>query len=157
MAQQVISFHYTLKDKEGNTIDTSRDKTPMSFLEGAGQIIPGLEVELLKCEQGKKTDVTVACQQAYGERDDRLIQTVPRTQIPSPEVKVGDMFRVGSEQSNRVVTVTNLTETEVTLDANHPLAGEDLNFEIEITGKRDATEEELAHGHAHDGDGHHHH
>jgi FKBP-type peptidyl-prolyl cis-trans isomerase SlyD len=149
MKQQIISFHYTLKDKGGQVLDNSSSGEPLSFLEGASQIIPGLEAELKKINVGDKKQVTVPAAQAYGSRDEKLIFKVERKKLPVEKLNVGDRFRGGSEAHAPVFTVTALSDAEATLDGNHPLAGEDLFFDVEIKQKRDATDEELNHGHSH--------
>jgi FKBP-type peptidyl-prolyl cis-trans isomerase SlyD len=156
MPQRVISFHYTLTDSTGKTLDSSDGSEPLTFLEGVQQIIPGLERELTGLKPGDKKLVTVRAADAYGDKDDKKIVDVPLTQMPTKTIKVGDQFRAGEGHQAPVVTATKVTATHVTLDANHPLAGIDLTFAIEITAVRDATAEELAHGHAHGPGGHHH-
>ena len=157
MAQQVIGFHYTLKDKEGTTIDSSVGATPLLFLEGSGQIIPGLEKELIPMSTGDKKAVEIKAADAYGEVVDDLRITVAKTQFPEgSNIKVGDQFQVNEEPTAPIFTITEIAGDEVKIDGNHPLAGEDLFFDVEVTEKRDATEEEVAHGHAHGVGGHHH-
>jgi len=154
MKRRVISFHYTLTDPSGQPIDSSTGRDPLTFMEGAGQIIPGLEAEIGKLKAGDKRKIGVKADDAYGQRDPQALIDVPVEKLPSKTVKVGDQFR--SNQSPLPLTVTKVTDTHVTLDANHPLAGVDLTFDVEITTIRDATEEELAHGHAHGPGGHSH-
>ena len=156
MAKQVISFHYTLTDKNGKKIDSSVGNTPVMFLEGIGQIIPGLEKILVVLDKGDKKIVTVPYPEAYGAYDQTLISQVPREQFPVKEVQVGDMFKVGKAEDYRVVTVIEVKDAEVVLDGNHPLAGQDLTFAVEIMERRDATAEEMTHGHAHGPHGHSH-
>lgn len=150
MVRQVITFHYTLTDKKGKTIDSSRSGDPMSFLEGAGQIIPGLETVLSGLKAGEKKVADIPYQQAYGAYDQKLIYQVDRKKFPAQEIKVGDVFRVGNEQSHQIVSVIDANDKMVTLDANHPLAGQDLTFDVELVSKREATPQEVAHGHSHD-------
>jgi FKBP-type peptidyl-prolyl cis-trans isomerase SlyD len=129
----------------------------MSYLEGVGQIIPGLEKQLQGLKKGDKKSIHVPAADAYGEHDDALIVEVPRDAIPKKDVEVGDQFHAqGDDGEPRVVVVTEVTDKTVTVDGNHPLSGEDLQFEVEITEVREATAEELQHGHAHGPDGHHH-
>lgn len=157
MAQQVIGFHYTLKDKEGTTIDSSVGATPLLFLEGSGQIIPGLESELLPMTVGDKKSVEIKATEAYGEVVEDLRLTVAKTQFPEgSEMKIGDQFQVNEEPTAPVFTIVDIKETEVHIDGNHPLAGHDLFFDVEITEKREATKDEVAHGHAHGAGGHNH-
>lgn len=158
MTPKVVSFHYTLKDNKGEVLESSHGDEPLSFLEGSGQIIPGLEKAMQGMQLGDKKSVEVKAQEAYGDRDLELILQVPREQIPKPDVTVGDRFHAGTEQGHsQVVVVTAVSDTHVTVDANHPLAGQDLQFDVEVTAVRDATPEEVEHGHAHGPDGHHHH
>ena len=149
MTARVISFHYTLTDPDGKQLDSSQGRPPMSYVEGIGQIIPGLESELGKMSPGDKQQVKVAAKDAYGDRNADHVLKVPIDQLPTSEVKVGDQFRTGEEDHASVVTVTEVEGDNVTLDGNHPLAGVDLTFDVEVTEIRDATEDELSHGHAH--------
>jgi FKBP-type peptidyl-prolyl cis-trans isomerase SlyD len=158
MKQRVVTFHYTVKSDKGETIDSSIGADPMAFLEGSGQIIPGLEATLKLLKAGEKKSVTIEPAQAYGERDKELVFSVPRAKFPAGEkVEVGMKFRAGSpDEPSPVFTVTSVTDAEVGVDGNHPLAGQTLHFDVEVTAVRDATEEELAHGHSHGHGGHHH-
>lgn len=149
MAARVITFHYTLTDPDGNELDSSQGGQPMSFVEGVGQIIPGLESELGKLSPGDKQQITVAAKDAYGDRNEEHVIEVPVEKMPAREVKVGDRFQVGEEDHASVVTVTGVEGDTVTLDGNHPLAGVDLTFDVEVTAIREATADELAHGHVH--------
>ena len=154
MPKSVVTFHYTLKDPSGRLLDTSIGGEPISFLEGASQIIDGLEKQLLGLPAGTKRVVQVAAAEAYGERDDSQIQRVPRAAIPvEGELTVGDQFQAGEDQYAPVVTVAGIEDDHVLLDANHPLAGVDLTFDVEIIGVRPANADELAHGHAHGANG----
>jgi len=155
MPRQVVTFHYELKDSAGSLIDSSREGDPLSFLEGAGQIIPGLEPSLLSLEKGKVETVSVPSEEAYGPYDQTLVTQLPRDQFPKPDIKSGDIFEIQKGGSIHLITVVEVTDDMATIDANHPLAGKDLAFLIEVTGRRDATPEEIAHGHVH-GEGHSH-
>ena len=156
--KKVVSFHYTLKDSAGKTLESSEGDEPLSYLEGVGQIIPGLESQLQGMQKGAKKTVNVKAADAYGEHDEELIVKVPRAQIPKKNVEVGDQFHAqGPDGRPAVVTVKAVDATHVTVDGNHDLAGQDLTFEVEISDVRDATKEELSHGHAHGPGGHHHH
>ncbi len=154
----VVAFHYTLTDEQGTTIDSSAGKEPLAYLHGAGNIIPGLEKELLGKAVGDKMQVTVAPAEGYGETLPEMIQEVPKEAFQGVEsVEVGMQFEAQTEQGGAVpVTVTAVTETTVTVDGNHPLAGKTLNFDVEITDVREASAEELEHGHVHGPGGHHH-
>ncbi len=157
LAPKVVSFHYTLKDTKGNVLESSFGEEPLHYLEGGGQIIPGLESAIAGLKKGDKKSVAVKAVEAYGEFEQELVVEVPREQIPKPDVEVGDRFHADSGQGHsQVVVVTKVTTTHVTVDGNHPLAGQDLHFDVEITEIRDATEAELEHGHSHAGEGHEH-
>ena len=156
MNAKVISFHYTLTDHAGTTLDSSAGSEPLAFLVGSGQIIPGLETHLLTMKVGDKRRVLVPAKDAYGDKDPANTTEVPLDQMPAKNIQVGDRFRAGTDHHAPVVLVTKVTDTHVTLDANHPLAGKDLTFDVEITEIRDATPEESSHGHVHGPGGHHH-
>jgi len=153
-ARRVVTFHYTLRDPSGRVLDTSAGGEPITYLEGAGQIIDGLDTRLRAAAAGVKLNVPVPAAEAYGQRDPAQVQRVKRAVLPvTGELRVGEQFQAGEDRSAPVVTVVAIEGDEVTLDANHPLAGVDLAFEVEITAVRAATPEELAHGHAHGADG----
>lgn len=150
MSRRTVTFHYTLRDPAGQIIDTSQGGAPITFLEGAGQIIDGLDEQLRFAAPGEKLRVLVPAAKAYGLRDPAQVQRVKRTQLPvDGELKVGDTFQAGADRYAPVVTVVAIEGEQVLLDANHPLAGVDLTFEVEIVAARAATPEELQHGHAH--------
>ena len=157
MNQRVISFHYKLTDDTGALLDASEADEPLAFLEGGENIIPGLESVLITLKKGDKKKVNVSCADAYGERNEELIVQVPRDELPTKKIEVGDIFSGGDEEQTLPFTVIEVTDTEVTLDGNHPLAGQDLTFDVEIVEIREATAEELMHGHAHGPGGHHSH
>lgn len=158
MSPKVVSFHYTLKDNKGTVLESSIGDEPLMFLEGVGQIIPGLESAIQGLKKGDKKSVHVKAEEAYGEYEKDLIVQVPRAQIPKPDVKVGDEFHADNGQGHaQVVVVTAVDDKHVTVDGNHPLAGKDLHFDVEVMDVREATKDEVEHGHAHGPDGHHHH
>lgn len=153
----VVTIHYTLKNDAGDTIDSSAGGDPLAYLQGNGNLIPGLEKELEGKTTGDKVSVKVSPSEGYGEYDKSLVQQVPRRAFKGiANIQVGMQFQVDSNQGPRAVTVTNIIGDMVTVDGNHPLAGQNLNFDVEITEVRAATEEELAHGHVHGPGGHHH-
>ena len=156
VSKRVISFHYTLTDSKGQKLDSSVGHDPFTFMEGGGQIIPGLEKRLESLKEKDKQKINVPAAEAYGERDDRFIVEVKKEQLPSPNLKVGDQFQAGGEMQGHPFTVVKMSDTHATLDANHPLAGVDLTFDVEIISIREATDEELQHGHSHGPGGHHH-
>jgi FKBP-type peptidyl-prolyl cis-trans isomerase SlyD len=152
----VVTFNYTLKDDAGTVIDSSEEGHPMAYLHGHGNIVPGLERELEGKNNGDQLSVKVSPADGYGERNKDLIQKVPRRALKGiAKITVGMRLHAQTPQGPQAVTVTNVTGDMVTLDGNHPLAGQNLNFDIGIVEVRDATEEELAHGHVHGPGGHH--
>jgi FKBP-type peptidyl-prolyl cis-trans isomerase SlyD len=154
---QVVSIHYTLRDDAGEIIDRSADGEPLTYLHGHGNLIPGLERELTGRKPGDRLQVKIAPAEAYGEYDKELVQRVPRRALKGiASLRVGMRLQAQAPGSSRAVTVTQIVGDMVTLDGNHPLAGKNLNFEVEVAGVRAATEEELAHGHVHGPGGHHH-
>ncbi len=148
--QKVTTIDYTLTDANGEVIDQSTGGE-FAYLHGHQNIIPGLENALEGKAAGDEVSVTIEPDQAYGERDDRLLQNVPMDIFPdASQVEVGSRFQAeGPDGQPMVLTVTNVGESEVEVDANHPLAGETLNFEVKVVDVRDAGEEELEHGHPH--------
>jgi FKBP-type peptidyl-prolyl cis-trans isomerase SlyD len=155
---QVVSIHYTLRNDAGEVLDSSPPGEPLTYLHGHGNLIPGLERELLGKNTGDKLSVKIAPADAYGEYDQELVQRVPRRALKGiPNIRVGLRLQAQTEQGARAVTVTQLTGDLVTLDGNHPLAGQNLNFEVEVGDIRAPTAEELEHGHVHGPDDHHHH
>lgn len=154
--QRVVSIHYTLTNDQGEVLDSSADRAPLSYLEGAQNIIPGLEKALITLEAGDSLKVSIDPQDAYGERYDHLIQQVPLEAFEGvDEVLPGMQFHAETPAGIQIVRVIDVAGGLVTVDANHPLAGERLHFDVEIVEIRDATDEEIAHGHVHDGDHHH--
>jgi FKBP-type peptidyl-prolyl cis-trans isomerase SlyD len=155
----VVSFHYVLKNKEGEVLDSSAGAEPLTYLHGYKQIVSGLEDALVGKTSGAAFKVTVAPAQGYGERVEEMVISVPKSEWDLPaEVGEGEIVELQSPQGEVIpAMVVEIGEEFVVLDANHPLAGEELYFEIEVTAVRAATAEELAHGHAHGPDGHHHH
>jgi FKBP-type peptidyl-prolyl cis-trans isomerase SlyD len=152
--RRVLTFHYTLRDPSDRVIDTSAGGEPVTYLEGAGQIIDGLDEQLRDAAAGEKRRVRVAAAKAYGERDAAQVQRVNRRLLPvEGDLKVGDSFQAGEDRHAPVVTVAGFAGEDVLLDANHPLAGVDLTFDVEVIAVRKATAAELEHGHAHGSSG----
>ena len=143
MSRRTLTFHYTLRDGSGRLIDTSRGNAPMPFTEGAGQIIEGLEEQLLLMATGEKRLIVVPPERAYGVHDAALVQKIPRARLPVADLKAGDQFQTGPDRHAPVVTVRALAGDDVLLDANHPLAGQTLHFEVELVAQRPASPEEL--------------
>ena len=144
-----VSFHYTLTDDDGQTLDSSAGKDPLAYLHGAGNIIPGLESALEGKAVGDAMVVAVTAAEGYGEVQQELIQEVPRDAFQGVDsIEVGMQFEAQTGQGGSVpVTVTAVTDEVVTVDGNHPLAGKNLNFDVSIEDVREATEEELEQGH----------
>jgi len=156
--EKVVSIHYTLTNGEGTVLDSSSGGHPLAYLHGFGNIIPGLENALEGKAAGDKLQVTVDPEQGYGARDERLVQAVPRSAFKGvDELAPGMQFQAQGPQGTRLVVVTQVADDVVTVDANHPLAGQTLHFDVEVSEVRDATSEELEHGHVHGPGGHHHH
>ena len=152
----VVTFNYTLKDDAGEVIDSSSPGEPLAYLHGHGNLVPGLERELEGKNTGEKLTVKVAPADGYGELSKDLIQKVPRRSLKGiAKITVGMRLHAQTDQGTRAVTVKAVTGDMVTIDGNHPLAGKNLNFDIDLVDVRDATEEELAHGHVHGPGGHH--
>ena len=147
----VVSMHYTLTDNEGNVLDSSEGAEPLTYLHGAGNIIPGLEKALVGKVEGDTQQVTVQPAEGYGEVMSELMQTVDKAAFQGVEsVEVGMSFEAQtSDGSVQHIVVSKVDGDQVTVDANHPLAGVVLNFDVEIVSVREATEEEIAHGHVH--------
>ncbi len=150
---KVAAIHYTLTNNEGEVIDSSAGREPLYYLHGAGNLIIGMEEGLEGKNAGEKFNLRISPEKGYGELDPQMIQKVPRSAFGNQEVKPGMKF---STKQGGVVTVTEVGLEDVTVDANHPLAGIELNFEVEVMEVRNATDEELAHGHVHGPGGHHH-
>ena len=155
---KVVRFDYTLTDDNAQVLDSSEGGEPLTYLHGGGNIIPGLESALEGKRAGESLSVRVAAAEAYGERDDGLVQSVAREMFEdSDSIQVGMQFQSGDPDGHmRVVTVVGTDAGSITVDGNHPLAGVPLNFDVTIIEVRDASAEELAHGHVHGPGGHHH-
>jgi FKBP-type peptidyl-prolyl cis-trans isomerase SlyD len=138
-----LTFHYTLRNRAGRILDTSRGAEPLSCVEGTGQIIEGLEDSLRRMNESETRQVVVPPERAYGVREAALVQKVPRDRLPVDEVQVGDQFQTGPDRQDPVVTVVAIEGDDVLIDANHPLAGEELHFEVELVAQRPATPAEL--------------
>lgn len=153
----VVTLHYTLKDNDGNVIDQSDDGSFL-YLHGAMNIIPGLENALTGKSAGDELSVSVSPEEGYGAQDPERIQEVPKEMFETSEdIAVGTQFHAQSPNGGAVVvTVTEVKEEVVVIDGNHALAGVDLNFDVKVMDVREASEEEIAHGHVHGPHGHHH-
>jgi len=150
-ANCVVSIHYRLTNEDGEELDTSAGQDPLSYLHGTNSLIPGLESALTGQAAGDKLQVTVQPDEAYGDVNPELVQTVPISAFDSPEnVKAGVQFQAqGPDGQVQLITVQEVTDDGVTINANHPLAGQVLHFDVTIEAVREASAEEVAHGHVH--------
>lgn len=147
---KVVSIHYTLKNNDGEILDASAADDPLSYIHGTGSIVPGLEKQLTGKLAGNEFSVSVGPAEAYGERSETLVQQVPRSAFKGvDEIEEGMQFQARSASGETLITVTGVEGDQVTVDGNHPLAGETLNFDVKVESVRDATAEELEHGHVH--------
>lgn len=154
---KVVSINYTLTDHTDTVLDSSAGGDPLVYIQGLGQLIPGLESALAGKAAGDALKVTIAPQDAYGPRNEALKQVVPRDRFESgADIHVGMRFQSPTDHGVEIVTVTHVDDQNVTVDANHPLAGVTLKFDVEVVAVRDATADELSHGHVHGPGGHHH-
>lgn len=148
--RRVLAFNYVLKGPDGNVLDASEQGQPLPFLEGAGQIIPKLEEEIKGLKEGDKKVVKLAAKDAYGEMKENMFMEVPKEELAHlPQLEVGSHLRLELGNGAHIVRVSKITDSHVTLDGNHPLAGQDLEFSIEMVLIREATTEEVLHGHPH--------
>lgn len=148
--KKVVSFHYTLRNADGEQLETSRDKQAMSYLHGVRNIIPGLEKAMAGKAVGDEFEVTLAPAEAYGERKPNSIQRIPAKRFNNAKrLQPGQLVSIQTRQGQMQGVVVKVGRFNVDVDVNHPLAGQTLTFDIEITDIRDASEEETAHGHVH--------
>ena len=157
MADRVVLIHYTLKDDAGEVLDSSAGGEPLAYIQGHGNLVPGLEKALEGKPEGTKIAVSVAPAEGYGTRDEALIQRVPKRSLQGAgTIQKGMQFQARTDDGMRLFTVTALVGDMVTLDGNHPLADKTLNFDVDVVSVREATSEELEHGHVHGAGGHSH-
>ncbi|MDH5656210.1 MAG: peptidylprolyl isomerase [Spirochaetia bacterium] len=154
---KVVMIDYKLTGEDGSVIDTSDGREPLAYLHGNGGLIPGLESEL----EGKAVEdsfsVSIPPEKAYGTRDESLLYVIPRKEFEmSDQLKVGMQFQAQNESGIQLLTISKIDGDDITVDGNHPLAGETLNFDVTVKEIRDATAEELSHGHVHGPGGHQH-
>jgi FKBP-type peptidyl-prolyl cis-trans isomerase SlyD len=155
--EMAVLIHYKVSSPEGEVLDSSEGDEPLAYIQGQGNIVPGLEQALLGKKAGDKVQITVTPEEGYGVHEPEKVQTVPRNAFDTEtKIEPGMQFQAESEDGDVIVTVTEVTEEEVTVDANHPLAGQTLHFDVEVVSVRPCTEEELEHGHIHGEGGHHH-
>jgi len=156
---RVVQMHYTLTDEEGRTIDTSEGQEPLAYIQGIGNVIPGLEDALEGKAKGDKLQTTIAPEDGYGPRLDEMVQTVAKEGFNSEkgeELVAGMQVQIETNNGPSIAMVTKIEGEDVILDLNHPLAGVTLNFDIEVVDVRASTDEEIEHGHVHGPGGHHH-
>lgn len=148
---KVVTIDYTLTDPQGQVIDTSKGRGPLTYIQGAGNIIPELERQLEGKSAGEALHTTIPAEHAYGEKDPRMIQSVQRSAFQGiSDIRPGMQFQArGPSGETRIVTVVDVDDDTVIIDANHPLAGVPLTFGVNVVAVRDATAEELSHGHPH--------
>ena len=155
--KSVVSFHYTLTNEQGAELESSRDRQPMTYLHGAHNILPGLEKAMAGKSAGDRLQVTLPPAEAYGERDPTRLRRIPAKHFRNPRrMQPGDRISLQTQQGSMPAVVVKVGRFNVDVDTNHPLAGETLTFDVEITEVRDASAEEIAHGHAHGPGGHQH-
>jgi FKBP-type peptidyl-prolyl cis-trans isomerase SlyD len=157
--KSVVTIDYTLKSEGGDVLDTSEGGEPLTYLHGMGNLVPGLEKALEGHDAGDSLEVNLAPADGYGDRDDKLVRNLPVRKLASGDKppQVGRRYRAQLEDGIAVVLVTGLKGDYATVDANHPLAGMSLHFQIKVKEVREATAEELTHGHVHGPGGQHHH
>jgi FKBP-type peptidyl-prolyl cis-trans isomerase SlyD len=156
-ADRVVTIHYTLKDESGAVLDSSAGGEPLAYIQGHGNLVPGLEKALEGKQGGTHVEVTLSPEEGYGTREAALVQRVPKRSLQgASEIRKGMQFQANTDAGMRVFTVTAVTGDMVTLDGNHPLADRTLHFNVEVVSVREATTEELEHGHVHGAGGHHH-
>jgi FKBP-type peptidyl-prolyl cis-trans isomerase SlyD len=154
-AKKAVTFHYSLRDDADKVIDSSEGRTPLTYLHGEGNIVPGLEKALEGKQPGDEVKVTVPPEEGYGTRDEKNVQNIPRRKLPEGKIAPGMQLRLQTNHGPMVVTVKAVQGDYVSIDTNHPLAGMNLHFEVKVIEVRDATAEELEHGHVHGPGGHH--
>jgi FKBP-type peptidyl-prolyl cis-trans isomerase SlyD len=155
----VVTMHFSVYSEDKTQIDSSREGDPMVYLQGSRHLIDGLEKAMLGKEVGDQFKLSVKPSEAYGERQEALMQAVPKDMFKGMDIEPGMQFRATTDDGEQSVIIVEVTEEEVVVDGNHPLAGLTLLFDVEILDIREATSEEIAHGHAHGPEGsceHHH-
>ena len=156
---KVVTFSYTLKDENGEMLDSTEKDGPFSFITGNMQVLPGLEEALGSMIIGSKKNIKLAAADAYGEYDENAIQKLNRGMFPEEaELEIGRTYFAHSPEGQHLqFVITKVENDDVTVNFNHPLAGRELEFDVELLDVRDATPEEVSHGHVHGPGGHHHH
>lgn len=157
-AGKVVSIHYTLTDDDGEVLDSSKGRAPLDYLHGASNIVPGLESGLAGRHVGEAFVVDVKPEEGYGVHDPRGVQRVPRQAFPDDiDLEPGMQFSAEDQRGGQTtIWIVGVESDQIVIDMNHPLAGKTLHFQVSIAGVRDATQEEVSHGHPHGPHGHHH-
>jgi FKBP-type peptidyl-prolyl cis-trans isomerase SlyD len=155
--KKAVSIEFTLKDEKGEVIETNAGKEPLWYLHGIGNLVAGLEKAVEGKGAGETVDVTLKPEDAYGQRDEKEIRNIPLRRFKAPKIQVGGRYQVQVPDGVRIVEVLAVNGDYAKVDGNHPLAGKVLNFIVKVIEVRDATKEELEHGHVHQGGGHGHH
>jgi FKBP-type peptidyl-prolyl cis-trans isomerase SlyD len=155
--QKVVSISYTLKGDAGDVIDSSVGREPLIYIHGIGSLVPGLEKALEGRGAGEHVAVTVGPEEGYGARDESLSRKIPIRKLPDGKARAGMRVRVETDTGPMLLLITAVQGDYATVDPNHPLSGKTLHFEVDVVDVREATADELAHGHVHaPGQGHHH-
>lgn len=150
---RVVTISYTLKSNDGDVLDSSGDNGDFAYLHGHENIVSGLEEALEGKSTGDSVSAVVSPEKGYGDRNDQLLFQVGKDRMPDEELSVGMQFAAQDKEGNQqIVTLVDIGDDEVTLDANHPLAGETLHFDVTVSDVREASSEEIEHGHVHDPD-----
>ena len=153
----VVSIDYTLKNNEGTVIDTSSGRSPLTYMHGSGALIPGMENALEGKSEGDDFSISIEPTEAYGDHDKNLLHKVDRKELAHlPNLEIGMEIEVLADNDPMVMTIVEISDEDVVLDGNHPLAGQTLNFNIQVRNVREASDEEISHGHVHGPDGHDH-
>lgn len=153
--KKAVTIKYTLRDEEGAVLDSTDGRDPLTYLHGAGNLVPGVEEALEGKSPGDEVKVTVAPEKGYGVREEDNVRNVPIRKLPSGKLVPGATVQLNTNHGPVIAVIKAVKGDYATLDLNHPLAGKTLRFEMEVVEVRDATEEELAHGHVHGPGGHH--
>jgi FKBP-type peptidyl-prolyl cis-trans isomerase SlyD len=154
--RSVVSIDYTLKNDQGEVLDTSEKRGPLVYIHGIGSLVPGLEKALEGKSAGDSLEVAITPADGYGPRDEGLLRKIPVRKLHDKNPQPGKRYRAALDDGHRIVLVTGVSGDYASIDANHPLAGMTLHFAVKVVSVREATAEELAHGHVHGEGGHHH-
>jgi FKBP-type peptidyl-prolyl cis-trans isomerase SlyD len=152
----VVTIEYTLKGDDGNVIDTSSGRKPLTYLHGLGNLVPGLEKALEGKSAGEKVEVVLPPEEGYGRRDEKLVRKLPLRKLGSKSPRVGERVRAQFDNAVRLALITSISGDYATVDGNHPLVDKTLHFSVEVVSIREPTAEELQHGHVHGPEGHSH-